>query len=46
MHLRCIYPPLVGKGLGILLNQLINGLLLTPEIFKSRASIEYAQQPY
>ena len=44
MHLRCIYPPLVGKGLGILLNQLTNGLLLTPEIFKSRASIEYAQK--
>ena len=44
MHLRCIYPPLVGKGLGILLNKLTNGLLFTPENFKSLASKEYAQK--
>jgi len=44
MHPRCIYPPLVVKGLGILLNKLTNELLFTPENFKSLASIEYAQK--
>ena len=36
--------PVVGKGLGILFYQLTNELFLTPEIFKSLASVEYGQK--
>ena len=34
MHLRFIYPPLVGKGLGILLNQLTNGVFAQTRNFQ------------